>query len=480
MLAAAVALLVAVACKPKAPAAPAHAGGQSSKAQPAAQRRPDDGTPNILLISIDALRADRLSCYGAERPTSPNLDAFAAEAARFTHAHANAPWTLPSHASMLTGEEVGVHGVERGAMTLTPNAITVATTLHAHGYATAGVVTAPYLQSSWGFDHGFDSYDDGLAAPDNQTSQHLKTAELAVNRALAAIRARRDKPWFVFLHLFDVHHDYLPPAPYNKLFLDPSYHGHFDLTNWDGNIAFHTGMNPDDFEYVRGQYDGGVAWVDNQLGRLFAGLKEDDEWTRTVVIVTADHGDEFLEHGSKGHGHSLFNELLHVPLIVKAPGPPSPATVDVPVSLVDVLPSIAAWAGAKLADYRGSGRSFLPLLGHPAGDGADRSLFAETHLSRQTPETPRGFETMIERGGWKYIERRDAPERILLFHVAVDPGERNDLLAKEPAKVDELRALLVAHLRENKALHEELKMSRAQPIDEKTAEQLKQLGYVNN
>ena len=479
------AVAVGVGCKQKAPNAPA----PKATAPKAAAHPPvaDANAPNILLISIDALRADRLSCYGLDRPTSPNVDALAAEATRFAHAHANAPWTLPSHATMLTGQEVGVHGMDHGSVTLNPTAATLATALRARGYATAGVVTAPYLQSSWGFNHGFDSYDDGLAAPDYETSHHLKTAELAVNRALEAVRERHGKPWFVFLHLFDVHHDYVPPPAFRKLFVDPSYHGHFDVTNWEGNFGVHVGMDPADFAYVLAQYDGGVAWVDSQLGRLFAGLKADGEWARTAVIFTADHGDEFLEHGNHGHGQNLFDELLHVPLIVKAPNlgdtnRVQQNTIETPVSLVDIFATVLEWGGASLADYRGSGQSFLPLLRGAAGaaHNSDRALFAETNFARIAPGGTRGHEAMVEKGGWKYVERRDAPGRRLLFHVTVDPGDRVDRLANEPAKAAELQALLADHLRANHAMREDLKMARAQPVDAKTAEQLKQLGYVNN
>jgi arylsulfatase A-like enzyme len=457
------------------------AGGCKHKAPGAAGAPASVSAPNILLISIDSLRADRLGCYGADRPTSPNLDRFALAAARFTRALANAPWTLPSHVTMLTGQEVSVHDIDRSGLTLGANATTIAAVLRARGYATAAVVTAPYLRAIWGYEHGFDAYDDGLSAVDFQTSHRWKTASLAVDRALRAVRDRRGKPWFVFLHLFDVHYDYTPPAPYRTMFVEASYRGHFDVGNWETNAAFRPDMDPADFAYVRAQYDGGVAWADSQVGRLFAALQADGDWANTAVIVTADHGEEFLEHRGKGHGHSVFNELLHVPLLLKAPGAPAAATIAAPVSLVDIFPTIAGWGGASLAGYRGSGRSLLPLLRDPAAGDADRALFAETNLSRLEglPDSPRGREAMVERGGWKYLERRDPPDRRLLFHIADDAGERVDRLAEEPARAAELRALLFEHLRANRALRDALRLARDQPIDERTAEQLKQLGYIN-
>jgi len=440
----------------------------------------DEHAPNMLLISIDSLRADRLGCYGADRSTSPNLDQFADGAVRFTRAVANAPWTLPSHVTMMTGQEVGVHVVNRTALKLAPYATTIATALRARGYATAAVVTAPYLRALYGFNVGFDSYDDSLDAPDFEKSHHLKTANRAVDKTLAAIRARRGKPWFVFLHLFDVHYDYVPPAPYRLMFADPSYRGNFSVENWEGETAFHPGMDPADFAYVLARYDGGVAWTDSQLGRLFAGLKASGEWTGAAVIVTADHGEEFLEHGSKGHGHSLFDELLHVPLLVKAPGATAPATIDAPVSLADIFPTVAEWGGASLADYRGSGRSLLSLLNSGNSvQNSDRALFAETNLSRLTPGGQRGQEAAIEKGVWKYIERRDAPARRLLFCLGSDRGERADRLADEPAQAAELEALLHDHMKSNQELRDAMRLAREQKIDRETADQLKQLGYIN-
>jgi arylsulfatase len=460
--------------------------------------------PNVLFISVDSLRADHLGCYGYSRRTSPNIDQLAHEGVRYARALAAAPWTLPSHMAMMTGQEPGVLGVDIGSFKLAENAPTIAKVLFDRGYRTAAVVEAPYLRKSFGFGQGFESYDDELSEAGDV--HKFKGGAAAVYRALKLIRERRGERWFVFLHFWDVHYDYLPPAPFQRAFVDPQYRGAFDMNDWERNRDFKPGMDPADFAYAVAQYDGGIAFVDDQLGRLFAALKESGEWAQTAVILTSDHGDEFLDHGQKGHGHSVFNELLHVPLIVKAPHlgdairhrVPQDLTVDCPVGLIDIFPTIAELAGAtggqsstagdqRAADSLGNPQSairnpssLLALARNPKSCPADREFFAETYQSNpdkfHDPEI--GREMAIEKAGWKYCDRRDSPRRQLLFHVAVDPAERDDCLAREPDKADEMRALLRAHAARNLALRNASRFFDEPTLDRTAALRLKQLGYV--
>jgi arylsulfatase A-like enzyme len=444
--------------------------------------RPTDGRPNILLISIDSLRADHLGCYGAPRPTSPNLDRLAAEGARFQRALANSPWTLPSHITMMTGQEAGVHRVDAtDQRALSGAAPTIAEILADRGYRTIGIGCAPYLKAKFGYAQGFDNYDDDLASPSWQKSHRAKTAAQAVDKALQATGARGGSPWFVFLHIWDVHYDFLPPAPFDKRFVDPAYHGHLRMADWEKNRSFAVGMDPADYDYALAQYDGGVAWADSELGRLFATLKKRGQWDRTAVIVTADHGEEFLDHGQKGHGHSLFDELLRVPLLVKAPGVRAGLTIDCPAGLIDLFPTLAEWAGAPAANYDGPGISLLPLLRAPGECEAERAFFAETNLSNldKLGNYQRGRETMLEIGGWKYHRRVDPPARELLFHIAADPREQTNLAESDPARRDRLRALADEHEARNQRLQLERRLSKEQPFDMDLLEPLKQLGYIN-
>ena len=445
--------------------------------------------PNILLISIDSLRADHVGCYGYARATTPNIDKLAGEGTRFARALAAAPWTLPSHLTMLTGHEPDVLGVSLGEYGLADHARTIANVLTERGYRTNAVVCAPYLKRSFGFDHGFESYDDKLAEAKVEEIHKMKRAPQAVDRALKVIRERRGERWFLFLHFWDVHFDYVPPAPFRKKFVDPKYSGSYEMEDWATNASFKVGMDKRDFAYAVTQYDGGIAAVDAQLGRLFAALRRAGEWERTAVILTADHGDEFLDHGQKSHGHSVFDELLHVPLIVKGPNrgdtmpprvPPN-STIACTVGLIDLFPTIAELAGADAGAGGGPGESLLALARDPNACRADREFFAETYCSNldklDNPQV--GHEVAIEKNGWKYCDRTTSPRRQLLFHIAVDPAERDDCLTREPGKADELRALLRAHAQRDLALKNTLRLFKeSAPVDQLTAAQLKQLGYM--
>ena len=235
---------------------------------------PPDDRPNILLVSIDTLRADHVGCYGYAKPTTPHLDALAADGVRFDRALSNSPWTLPSHVTMLTGQEVGVHNVRFSQSTLADSAVTIAELLRDAGYETVGFGSAPYLKARYGFAQGFDVYDDDLAQVSYKQSHDAVTSKKVVTKALSQIHKRRGKNWFVFMHMWDVHYDYIPPAPFNKKFVDPDYTGRFRMHNWEKNKKFRVGMDDADFAYAISQYDGEIAWVDDQLGRLIAQLKQ--------------------------------------------------------------------------------------------------------------------------------------------------------------------------------------------------------------
>jgi arylsulfatase A-like enzyme len=438
------------------------------------------GSPNILFVSIDSLRADHVSCYGYAKPTTPHLDRLAAEGVRFHRALANAPWTLPSHITMLTGQEVGVHNVLTEKTALADSAVTIAEVLRDHGYRTIGVASAPYLKSTFGFGQGFQTYDEELAQVDFKESHEAVTAKKAVNKALDAIKKHRRHPWFVFLHLWDVHYDYTPPAPFDRRFVDPNYRGDFPMKNWEKNRQFKVGMDPADFAYVLAQYDGEVAWVDEQLGRLFTALREWGLDQNTIVVVTSDHGDELLDHGQKGHGHSLFDELVWVPLIVKGPGAPAGRVVDCPVGLIDLYPAFLEWAGVEKSQYSGPGRSLVGQFVPDATCDATRELFAETRMSNldKLYHYKRGHEMMIEVDRYKYHNRVDSPLRELLYNVRQDPLERADLLAAEPDKYEELKERMDRHQRRNGLLRQRWKLTKTHEIDEKTTQQLKELGYI--
>jgi arylsulfatase A-like enzyme len=450
---------------------------------------PAPARPHVLLILADDLGWSDLGCYGGEIRT-PNLDGLARNGLRFT-AFYNSARCCPTRASLLTGlypHQAGVGAMtgDRGPEhpgyrgTLQPGSVTLAEVLRDAGYRTFGVGSAPYLKARYGYGQGFEVWDDTLASPSFGASHRAVLADRSVDKALKGIAERRAAPWLVFLHMWDVHYDYIPPKPYNTMFVAPDYHGDFPMEDFEKNRDFHVGMDPADLAYVISQYDGEVAWVDSQLGRLFATLREWGLYDNTVVVVTSDHGEELLDHGQKGHGHSLFDELIRVPLIVRGPGAPAGAAIDCPAGLIDLLPTLAALGGAKTPGYDGPGRDLTPLLAGRQKCDRRRELFAETWMSNldKLRAYKRGHEMMLEDDGWKYHNRVDPPLRELLFRVGDDPREQDSRLEAEPDRRDDLKRLMMKHSRLNRRARREQGLAGNKPLDKKTADQLKELGYI--
>lgn len=313
--------------------------------------------PNILLISIDSLRSDHLGSYGYGRDTSPNLDALARGGARFETALAPSPWTLPSHVTLLTGRHPAAHGVNNPDRKLAESIPTLAEELHAAGYATAAFVSGPYLRTAYAYDRGFDLYDQSLAAVSPGKSRTGISSPQLIDNLLRWIGQEKgeaaEKPFFAFLHLWDVHYDFAPPPPWDSHF-DPDYTGTRDGAGIEG-------LAPDlparDLEHIVALYDGEIRFTDEELGRLFSALKARGLFENTIIIVTADHGEEFFEHGRIGHAITLFDESLRVPLIVHHPRSIDPGMVlDGQVRLMDVAPTVLGLAGLPPGD-----------IGMPAG-----------------------------------------------------------------------------------------------------------------
>ncbi len=447
---------------------------------PAAVRRIRDHRPNILFISIDTLRADHMGCYGYHRPTTPNLDRLAAEGVRFSRDVTTASFTLPAHVSMFTGEQMGVHRVAAMRHAIADGVDTITKVLHRAGYATVGIACAPYLKKPFGFAQGFDVYDDRLASMSIPESEGAVTSKKAVSRAMQQIEARRRQPWFVFLHMWDPHYDYVPPPPFDKKFAD-EYHGRFSMAHFEQNQAFHVGMDPADYAYTVSQYDGEIAWTDHQLGRLFAWLKKSGLWDQTAIFVTGDHGEEFLEHGQRGHGHALYDELVHVPLLVKMPGVKPGRVIDCPVSPTDFYLTFAELAETKPGAYEGDGGNLLNLILDRQVCDESRVLVSETNISRldKYHGSPLGYETMIETGGVKFFHRIGEAEREMMFDIRTDPLERRDLIAERPAQARAMRERLIAIQRRQTYLAGKLRMEKPNHLDVRTRDELHQLGYVN-
>jgi arylsulfatase A-like enzyme len=316
---------------------------------------------NVVLISIDSLRADRLGCYGNRHNTSPVMDELARNGIRFANAMSTTSWTLPAHMSLLTGRSLLSHRVILQKDRLPDGVPTLAEALRQGGLATAGVVSALFLRSEYGFDRGFDYYDDHTAtAPTVAAQRRNEPADEVTELAVNWLRAHYQKRFFLFVHFWDVHFDYVPPHPYDEMF-DPDYTGSITGADFITNPAVRKGIGKRDLLHLLALYDGEIRWVDEHVGRLLSTLDGLHLADRTAVIITADHGDEFFEHGGKGHGRNLYREVMHVPLLLRIPGKKEGAVLQNRVSLVDVAPTIFDLTGiAKLHGM--DGISLMPMI----------------------------------------------------------------------------------------------------------------------
>ena len=384
--------------------------------------------PNIILITLDTTRLDHLGCYGAVAHT-PTLDSLATAGIRFDNAFATYPVTLPSHSSIMTGKTSVYHGVRDNAgYVLDPSHVRLAERLSDAGYQTGAAVSAFVLAEQFGLAQGFDAYDDRFYTE----RSGLRTNEAAL-RWIDEIDSER--PFFLWVHYFDPHTPYRPLEPYRSL----------DL--------------PSDYAKE-------VAAVDGALGELLAGLRARGRMDGTVVCVTADHGEGLGDHGEGEHGLFLYDETMHVPLILTYPGAPAGSVVERGVSTVDIAPTLVALAGAgPLGPIDGA--DLLPLVeGQPWNPR--RASYAETYF----PEFNYYYSNLkaLRTARWKYIE---AP-RPELYDLVADPDETRNLLQTERDTSRVFKERLARYL----ASAPDLATTEAQ-ISSEALERIQSLGYLS-
>ena len=430
------------------------------------------GTPNIVLISIDSLRADHLHSYGYPRATSPNLDALAAEGTSFETVISPTSWTLPAHMTLLTSLPPEKHGVITNQFRLSSSVETLPQRLQRSGYATAGFVSATYLDGLFGFSRGFDTYDDySLLRVAGDKSRRAVTSRMVADRAIDWLQHRSSspQPFFLFLHFFDVHYDYNPPAPYATMF-DGGYRGRAT-----GDLAYvKTSVPPRDVDHVVALYDGEIAWVDANIGRVLATLRALGFEDNTIVAVTADHGEEFLDHGQSGHFKTLYDEVLRVPLIVRYPGHVAAGRrVAGQVRLMDVGPTLFALAGVRMARSRERTAAHnLTCFVKPAS------------LPKRQPSFPafgdlKGEIASLRTGDAKLI-RNLRTKQEEFYDLAHDPGERHNKEAETTADADALhgRAAALRTMLEQWRSSTVLATDEEVTLDDEDKEGLKSLGYM--
>lgn len=436
-LATALALLIALGCGGP------EGSAQGDLAQYGAFGRARDF--DLLLITLDTVRADHLGCYGHDGAATPVIDGLAARGVRFSQALATAPTTLPSHCSIMTGLYTPHHGVrDNGYYSLGSDVGTLAEALREQGYATAAFIAAYVLDERYGLDQGFEHYNDAVTASapgEARSGYNERPADAVTDDALAwletHLREDDSRPWFLWAHYFDAHWPYEPPGDFERRFADRPY-------------------------------DGEIAFVDSQIGRLVEFLESKRRLERTLIVVTSDHGDGLGEHGETTHSLFVYDSTMRVPWILSSPAlfDRELVVADRVASVVDVMPTVLDLLGVKPSDDLDGINPFLV----PAN--RDRAVYVETLATL----TRHGFAPLhgLRRLEDKYI---DAP-RPEYYDVGADPGETRNLIAQKAenarAMGDRLDRMMEPWETADAAA------ARALPLDTEQARRLAALGYVES
>jgi len=412
--------------------------------------------PNLLIVVVDTLRRDHLGAYGYERDTSPHIDALAAESFLFRRAYTAAPWTQPSVASLITGLHPSGHTVDRLVSFLPEAADTLAEILSGAGYATVAVVSHWIIGSRYKFDQGYEVFleDQGFGR------EPFSTPGVS-NQAIGLLEGfmRDERPFFLFVHYFDPHFEYRRHSEYGFAAEAPGrLHGRESI---DALRSLDPPPDPEERRFIRDLYDEEIRFTDAGVGSLLESLERLALDGDTLVVFLADHGEEFFERGWLGHAQNLYEEVLRVPLLIRLPGSRGGGrTIDEPVSLVSVTPTLLDLLGVDRSGLSFQGPSFSALLG---GDGefSAGALYFETSLPRKSI-----FKHALLQGDFKLIVDRESGEREL-YDLGRDPGERQSLVQREPQLADAMAAQLeeIARRTEADALRHRPRAARTGKVD---------------
>ncbi|HVG09897.1 MAG TPA: sulfatase [Thermoanaerobaculia bacterium] len=432
--------------------------------------------PNVLMLVIDALRPDHLGCYGYPLATSPTIDALARRGVLFTNAASLASYTRAAVPSIFTSVHPGAHGVltqGKKVEMLSDEYETLAETLKERGYVTAAFAPNPSLNHAFNFDQGFDLYDDNFQIG-VRGAEDFETASKINERTLGWLRANPGKPFFAYLHYRDVHAPYVPPPPYDHMFDKPG----------DGrplSEAEYKSQPPDvrqprrfrDLDSYVEQYDGEIRYTDDHLARFLETLAKEGFLDDTVIFLTADHGESFLEHRSWTHGTGLYEELTRVPLLLVLPGEKHKGQrVVAPVQTTDIYPSILELLELGTLPQI-QGRSLFDAIEGKADP--KRPVFNEALVSHGHRPWNFGELVAVRYDGWKLIYNRRS-RTAELYNLAQDPGETRDLVDSERERARDLLRMIAAQDRENAKRSHRVKGNEELPED--VVEGLKALGYV--
>ena len=406
---------------------------------------PGAGAPgafNVLLIGIDTVRADRLSAFGYERNTTPNLAALADEGVRFSSARSQAPWTLPSFSSILTSLYPSAHGAGRGGhdewTPIDPGTTSIAEVLSRLGWETQGIVANGLISPHYGLDQGFDGYRFAWA---------MESVERDTPAVTDWIESHTNTPWLLFWHAMDPHLPYVVDEEFES-FVDPDYDGRFERRGRI-NVPFgeldprpgrrwytHEGpppppqLSPADARYISDAYDAELAELDRAVGQTLDALKQSGQWERTIVAFVSDHGEGLGDHDHYHHGYTLFEDQVHVPMLLRVPGQEA-RTIERPVAAIDLAPSILGALGLPVPeDFQGVDRL-------AADAPTDDAYFLEY------PTYDSSAQKAWVKGRWKYLhDPWFGTEE--LYDLEQDPAERTNVAAEHPEVVAEARGAMDA------------------------------------
>lgn len=446
---------------------------------------------DIVLVTVDSLRADHIGWHGYERNTTPHLDRFADSARTFSNAFAHACSTRPSFPAILTSSYPLMYG---GYERLSEKRSTIGEVLSEEGYSTGGYHSNLYLASDFGYDAGFDQFFDSKSDPSvlaklrqtikthlddegkiystlqylfNATekrtgielgSAYVDAAEIT-DRALSWAKEETSGPRFLWVHYMDVHHPYVPPAEYQKQFRDKPISDRDAVQLRRKMLESPEEITENELNSLIDLYDAEIAYVDNEVNRLVETLKE--EWGDDLVFAfTADHGEEFLDHGGFSHSATFYDEVLHVPLLIDDGS--EGTSHDELVGLLDLSPTLAQYANADPAE------NFYGESLDQIDNDWDRSQVVAEWANFETGDRRFGIRTTE----WKYIREEDDTEH--LYDVSTDPEENENLVREEPEELDILRACLEDHIEQLEDTTDELGDVN---MDEEVKQRLRDLGY---
>ncbi len=438
---------------------------------------------NIILITIDTLRSDALSIYNPQVAPTPHIDQLGREAILFKNAHTPAPWTLPSLSTIMTGVHPLVHGTNTPEQSLPPQFETLAEALGKKGYLTAAFAHNPYLNPrSYRVTRGF--YETSLYVHDSiiitrigtrllnfffpqKFKDQISTEDLT-NEAVSWLHKNSSKNFFLWIHYLDPHTPYEPP----EAFLPPGPKP-FSADLGNQKKFPQSVFSPAQKEWVKELYRAEARYVDDNVGKLIVELRTLGLYDSSLIVLTSDHGEEFWEHGGVIHSHTLFEELLHVPLMIKLPGAGKPAQIDPPVSLESIYPTILELSGISYDPARLSASSLVPLWTGAPYEQAPLLAYRE-----ELPYSPPSSISVLF-SGFKYMRfLKDGSE--MLFYLNADPGEKQSLVGMDAEKLKEGRGLSDRLMQKAEALRRTYGLSAPHKLelDEETKNRLRSLGYL--